>query len=118
MVAPVGYLGSSVTSRPAVPGETLQIYATGLGPTNPAVPAGQLVAAPAPLSNLTQLHVTIGGVAATVQYAGIVEPGVYQIDLIVPQLDDGDQPILATIGWRELADGPLHSDPEPVSGRP
>jgi len=97
-VAPVGFLGSSVTSRPAVPGETLQIYATGLGPTTPAVPAGQLVAAPAPLTNLTQLHVTIGGVAAAVQYAGIVEPGVYQIDLMVPQLDDGDQPILATIG--------------------
>ena len=96
-VAPAGYLGSSVTSRPARPGETLQIYATGLGPTTPAVPAGQLVAAPAPLTNLTQLHVTIGGVAATVQYAGIVEPGVYQIDLLVPQLDDGDQPILATI---------------------
>ncbi len=96
-VAPVGFLGSSVTSRPAVPGEILQIYATGLGPTKPAVPAGQLVAAPAPLTDLTQLHVTIGGVAATVQYAGIVEPGVYQIDLMVPQLDDGDQPILATI---------------------
>ncbi len=53
---------------------------------------------PRRLSDLTQLHVTIGGVAATVQYAGIVAPGEYQINVIVPQLANGDQPILATIG--------------------
>ena len=96
-VAPAGYFGSAATSRPAQPGETLQIYATGFGPTTPAVPAGQLVGSPAPLSDLTQLHVTIGGVAATVQYAGIVAPGEYQINAIVPQVANGDQPILATI---------------------
>src|SRR5580700_11224787 len=69
LVAPTGFFGSSVASRPAVPGESLEIYATGLGPTTPVVPAGQTVAKPAALSNLSQLHVTIGGVAATVQYA-------------------------------------------------
>ena len=42
-VAPAGCFGSAATSRPAQPGETLQIYATGFGPTTPAVPAGQLV---------------------------------------------------------------------------
>jgi uncharacterized protein (TIGR03437 family) len=62
------------------------------------VPAGQLVGSAAPLADLTQLHVTIGGVTATVQFAGIVLPGEYQINVIVPQLPDGDQPILATIG--------------------
>ena len=96
-VAPVGYLGSAVTSRPAQPGETIQIYATGFGPTTPAVPAGQVVSNPAPLSNLTQLHVTIGGVAATVEYAGIASAGDYQINVVVPQLANGDQPILASI---------------------
>ena len=98
VVAPAGFLGNSVTSRPAQPGESLQIYATGLGPTTPAVPTGQMVAAPAPIPDLTQLKVTIGGSPATVQYAGIVAPGEYQINLIVPQLQDGDQTILATIG--------------------
>ena len=48
-VAPAGNFGSAVASRPAQPGETLQIYATGLGPTTPAVPAGQLVGSAAPL---------------------------------------------------------------------
>ena len=103
-VAPAGYFGTSVTSRPAVPGESLQVYATGLGPTTPAVTAGQLVTTPAPLPDLTQLHVTIGGLPATVQYAGIVAAGEYQINLVVPQLQDGDQPILATIsGWNSQA---------------
>lgn len=96
-VAPAGSFGSAATSRPAQPGETLQIYATGLGPTTPAVPAGQLVAKAAPLSDLTQLRVTIGGVAATVQFAGIVAAGEYQINVMVPQVPNGDQPILATI---------------------
>ncbi len=97
-VAPAGYFGSAAASLPAQPGEALQIYATGLGPTTPAVAAGQAVGSPAPLSNLTQLQVTIGGVAATVQYAGITDPGVYQVNVIVPQLANGDQPIVATIG--------------------
>jgi uncharacterized protein (TIGR03437 family) len=97
-VAPAGYFGSAATSRPAQPGEVLQLYATGFGPTTPAVPAGQTVGSPAPLADLTQLHVTVGGVAATVQYAGIVAPGEYQINLIVPSLPGGDQPVLASIG--------------------
>jgi len=105
VVAPAGFLGSSVTSRPAQPGELIQIYATGLGPTTPTVPAGQLVATAAPLSDITQLHVTIGGAAATVQYAGIVWPGEYQINAVVPQLVDGDQPILAAIGGASSQSG-------------
>jgi uncharacterized protein (TIGR03437 family) len=97
-VAPAGYFGSAATSLPALPGEALQLYATGLGPTTPAVPAGQAVGSPAPVSDLTQLHVTIGGVTATVLYAGITYPGLYQVNVIVPPLANGDQTILATIG--------------------
>jgi uncharacterized protein (TIGR03437 family) len=96
-VAPVGYFGSSVSSRPAVPGEILQVYATGFGPTNPAVPAGEMVASPAPLADLSQLQVTLGGKPVTVQYAGIVFPGEYQLNLVVPQVSDGDQPLIANI---------------------
>ena len=97
-VAPAGYLGSAATSRPAQPGEFIQIFATGFGPTTPAVPSGQVVGSPAPLADLTQLKITIGGAAATVQYAGIVAPGEYQLNVVVPLVPDGDQPILAIIG--------------------
>src|ERR1019366_2387295 len=96
-VAPAGYFGSTATSLPAQPGEVLQLYATGLGPTAPSVAAGQLVSTPAPLADLTQLHVIIGGVPATVQFAGITFPGVYEVNFIVPPLANGDQPIVASI---------------------
>jgi uncharacterized protein (TIGR03437 family) len=59
----VGPAGPS--SRPAVPGEVIEIYGTGFGPTNPVTPTAQLVAQPAPLSVPAQ--VTIGEVNAQVQ---------------------------------------------------
>jgi uncharacterized protein (TIGR03437 family) len=96
-VAPAGFFGSAAPSRPALPGESIQVYATGLGPTTPAVAAGQIVAAPAAISDLSQLRVTVGGTVAQVQYAGLVGPGLYQLNLMVPQEQDGDQPIVATI---------------------
>ena len=97
-VAPVGYYGSTVSSRPATPGETVLLYGTGFGPTTPVVPAGVIPAAAAPLADLTQLHITIGGAPATVSWAGIVAAGEYQINVLIPPLADGDQPIVATIG--------------------
>jgi uncharacterized protein (TIGR03437 family) len=85
-----------VTTSPAQPGETIAIYGTGFGPTNPATPTAQLVATPTPLANSVQ--VTIGGVAASVTYAGLVGPGTYQLNVIVPNLPAGDAPVVATIG--------------------
>src|ERR1017187_8810119 len=46
IVVPAGFYGAGVTTRPATPGETIEIYGTGFGPTNPAAPAGQLVLPP------------------------------------------------------------------------
>ena len=41
--------------------------------------------------------VTIGGVAATVQFAGLVGPGEFQFNVVVPAgLGNGDQAITAT----------------------
>jgi uncharacterized protein (TIGR03437 family) len=95
---PVNYYGSSVNSRPANSGEVLLIYGTGFGPTNPPATAGQLVNGALPLADPSLLSITIGGVPATVQYAGLVVPGEYQFNVVVPTLSDGDQPIVATIG--------------------
>jgi uncharacterized protein (TIGR03437 family) len=97
-VAPAGYFGASTSSRPAQPGEILAIFGTGFGPTTPAVPAGQIVSGAALLSDLTQLRITVGGAPATVQFAGIVASGEYQLNITVPTVNDGDQPIVATIG--------------------
>jgi len=40
--------------------------------------------------------ITVGGIAATVQYAGLVSPGEYQFNVMLPaSLGNGDQPITA-----------------------
>ena len=96
-VAPVGYFGDSVASRPAKPGETLLIFATGFGPTTPAVPAGEIVSGAASISDPAQLRLRIGGATATVPFAGIVAAGEFQFNVVVPTLPDGDQPIVADI---------------------
>ncbi len=85
-----------VTTRPAQPGETLLLYGTGFGLTNPALPTAQLVTTPAILANSVQ--VTIGGAVAPVTYAGLVESGTYQINVTVPSLPNGDAAVVASIG--------------------
>jgi uncharacterized protein (TIGR03437 family) len=85
-----------VTTLPAQPGETILLYGTGFGPTSPATPTAQFVTTPAVLANPVQ--VTIGGVNATVVYAGLVEAGTYQLNVTVPlSLPNGDAAVVATI---------------------
>jgi uncharacterized protein (TIGR03437 family) len=97
IAVPAGFYGPGVTTRAATPGETLLIYGTGFGPTNPTVAAGQLVPGASPLTDLTQLQLKIGGVTAQVTFAGITAVGEYQFNVVIPPLPDGDQAIVATI---------------------
>ena len=98
IVAPVGFFGAGVASRPAQPGEILLIFGTGFGPTTPGVSPGVLVSAPAPMADSSRLQVRMGGAAATVQFAGLVAPGEYQFNVVVPNLPDGDQALAADAG--------------------
>ena len=84
-----------VAARPARPGETVLLFATGLGPTTPPYPEGQIVRLPAPLRD--PLQVRIGGLDATVDFAGIVGAGLYQINARIPDLPDGDSLVSAQI---------------------
>jgi uncharacterized protein (TIGR03437 family) len=82
---------------PAIPGEAVVIYATGLGPVSPASPSG--VAGTA-ASTTTTPTVTIGGIHCSVLYSGIAPGlvGVYQINAIVPAgLATGNQPVQIVI---------------------
>jgi uncharacterized protein (TIGR03437 family) len=85
-----------VTTTPAHPGETILLYGTGFGPTNPPLPTAQSVTTAAPLANSVQI--TIGGAAVTPIFAGLVSPGLYQFNVTVPNLPNGDAAVLATIG--------------------
>ncbi len=87
------------SSHPAKAGEIVLVFATGLGRTNPPIVEGQggtagLVEAP--------VSVTIGGVTAFVNYAGIAPgfAGLYQINTTVPTnlQDAGNLAIYLTAG--------------------
>jgi uncharacterized protein (TIGR03118 family) len=73
---------TGVTTTPATVGETIILYAAGCGATNPGFVSGQTVPVPLPLAALPT--VTIGGVAAQVTFGGLVGPGLYQINVVVP----------------------------------
>src|ERR1022692_428438 len=87
---------AGVTTTPAQPGEIVLLYGTGFGPTSPALRTANLVTTAEPLTNKVTL--TIGGVTANVQFAGLVESGLYQFNVTVPSLPAGDAPVVATIG--------------------
>jgi uncharacterized protein (TIGR03437 family) len=84
------------TTTPAKPGETILLYGTGFGPTTPPLPTAQLVTTAEPLANA--VAISIGGVAVTAAFSGLVGPGLYQFNVTVPSLPNGDAAVLATIG--------------------
>ena len=96
---------AGATTQPAKPGETILIYGTGFGPTNPPLPSAQLVTTPAVLANSVQF--TIGGVAAPVDYAGLVGAGLYQFNVTVPNVPGGDAAVVAKIGGVQTQTGVL-----------
>ncbi len=95
LVGAPNLLPGAVTT-PAQPGETILLYGVGFGPADPPQPSGQLVTAAAPLANGVQ--VTIGGQTASVAYAGLTGSGLYQFNVTVPNLANGDAAVVAIIG--------------------
>ncbi len=77
------------SSRPAAPGEIIEIYGTGFGATSAAMPTSGRASQPVPL--LSPVTVSIGGIDAEVQCAGLVSPGLYRLQVKVPNVADGDQ---------------------------
>ncbi len=77
----------------AKPGDVIAIYALGCGQTSPPTQAGVIAAQGSPLALPFELR--IGGIPAQVTFAGMVggTVGLYQINLVVPNVGDGDQPI-------------------------
>ena len=81
------------------------LYANGFGPTSVAVVSGSMEQG----GSLSPLPVIkIGGVTAEVEFAGLVGPGEYQFNVVVPSsLADGDQPVTATYNGLSTQTGTL-----------
>ena len=89
-----GIFGGIATTA-AKPGETIVLYGTGFGPTNPSVRAGRVFNGAAPLTNSVSLR--IGTTNAEVAFAGLSGAGLYQLNIVVPNLPDGDHDVVATV---------------------
>ena len=82
-------------TTPAKPGETVVFYANGFGPTTVPLVSGSItqsgVLSPLPV-------IKIGGTTAVVTFAGLVLPGEYQFNVVVPSTTpDGNQSVTATL---------------------
>jgi uncharacterized protein (TIGR03437 family) len=82
-------------TTPAKPGETIVLYANGFGSTTVPVVSGadtqSGTLSPPP-------EIRIAGVAAPVKFAGLVSPGEYQFNVVVPAtIPDGNHIVTATL---------------------
>jgi uncharacterized protein (TIGR03118 family) len=84
-------------STPAVAGETITLFGTGMGTTAPAFTDGAIVSTPLPCA--TTPTVTFGGTSAKVAYCGLVGSGLYQLNVTVPPTAvSGDTVVTLTMG--------------------
>jgi uncharacterized protein (TIGR03437 family) len=81
-------------TTPAAAGELVVLYGNGFGQTSPVIVNGS-VSQSGTLPVLPS--VTIGGINAPVQFAGVVSPGLYQFNVTVPaSAPSGDNSLVAT----------------------
>lgn len=93
----------SFKTRPVKAGETLELFGVGFGPTNPMIQSGAVFSGAAPAVN--PVTITIGGVTANVEFAGIASAGLYQFNVVVPDTGSGDQLLLATVAGVQTPGG-------------
>ncbi len=93
LVAPVGSI-AGLTTHPAKPGDTIIIYATGLGAVSPSIDTG--AAAGSTLrKTVVSPTVLVGGVQGQVAFSGLSPQfvGVNQINVVVPSVPAGVVPL-------------------------
>ncbi len=93
------------SSTPAAPGETIVLYANGFGPVTPAVVSGSETQS----GNLPEFPaILIGQNKASVTFAGLISPGLYQFNVQVPSAAvSGDNAITATYNSNSTQAGTL-----------
>ncbi|MDP9054860.1 MAG: hypothetical protein M3N93_11260 [Acidobacteriota bacterium] len=102
----VGPTGSSLGYKTvaARPGDVVELFAVGLGPTSPSVQAGQPFNSAAPTVN--PVTVLINNVSVTPAFAGLSSSLLDQINLTIPaNAGVGDVPLSASVGGVQTPSG-------------
>lgn len=84
---------TGVNFTPAKVGDSIILYALGCGPTTPATAAGTVAGQNAPLALAHEIR--IAGRTARVTFGGAVAGtiGLYQFNVVIPEVGPGDHPI-------------------------
>jgi uncharacterized protein (TIGR03437 family) len=89
---------SGESSRPAQAGDAIALYGTGMGPTNPQWPDGKVLDQAYSAADLSAFRMDIGGIQSTVTYAGMIEAGLFQVNIVLPGgLKPGDQTVVLSV---------------------
>ena len=85
---------------PVQPGQYVTVYVTGQGTVDPSVPTGAAAPAGPFALPLAVVQAQIGGQDATVTFAGLAPElaGLMQVNLLLPAVPPGDQPLVVTVG--------------------
>ena len=94
-----GLVPSSKGFRAAI-GDYLTLYNVGLGPVTEKLVTGQPAPTDRLVRTLTMPTVTVGGVPANVTFSGLAPGyvGLYQVNIQLPSVPDGNQDIILSIG--------------------
>lgn len=93
--------------RPAKPGDTITAYGIGFGGVNPDTPPGRIV------SQLNAINANVvfrfGQTQANLTYRGLAPNfvGLYQFNITVPDVPNGDQQINVTVDGQPLPQAPM-----------
>ena len=87
--------------RPAHAGDRVILYGIGFGAGTPLVPAGMIATQ---ATSLPSVSLTIGGVNATVEYAGLAGGfvGLFQFNIVIPSGVSGDAILSVTVNGVRL----------------
>ena len=98
-VGPEDLFGGAVPIRPAAPGDTIQVFATGFGQTAGGVSEGEILVFDLQRDRLAnEVVFQIGDTPVVPSFAGLVGAGLYQFNVPIPPLAAGDHSISASVG--------------------
>lgn len=81
-IGPIDLFGPTLNTVPAQHGDRVLLFGTGFGATNPPTPIGTVFGTASPTA--IGVTATVGDIAATVEFAGLIGPGLYQFNLLIP----------------------------------
>lgn len=102
-VGPTDLFGGAVGARPVEADETILLFGTGFGDTNPPAPSGMVLDGASPLAS--PVTVFVDGRQASVSFAGLSGAGLYQFNVRIPDgISGGDVAIRAEIAGKRTQD--------------